>query len=66
VSVNHVDQGEEVTLDGLTVYKSGDPATAKAGVLVSKKKGQKHSFPSCLSVFSRFQLTIPHSSAPKV
>lgn len=34
VSVDHVDQGEEISLDGLTVYKSGDPKTAKAGVLL--------------------------------
>lgn len=55
VSVNHVDQGEEINLDGLTVYKSGgDPATAKAGVLVRRRR-------ALTSVFlSRFQLTALH------
>lgn len=38
VSVDHVDQGEEISLDGLTVYKSGDPKTAKAGVLVGGRQ----------------------------
>lgn len=58
VSVNHVDQGEEINLDGLTVYKSGDPATAKAGVLVRRRRRAKAPLTSVF--LSRFQLTALH------